>query len=234
MNIQFASGRRMTPFAGFADLTLSWLFNLNRLLAWMHGLLSKMSSDGESKPPGSVPLTPPSVGISGNAASLGVLGGPKPPYAVDDLYRRYAGSLYWVCLRYVKNREDAEDLVNQVFLQVQNHLHSFQGQSSIYSWMYRIAVNECIQLFRKRKFETDGDYSGLFEDSLPTFPEREWIAKLTMNALFRKTDSQTVEIVFLLYYEGLSQDEVVEKLGISRRTLNRKVAAFKTVVEANQ
>jgi RNA polymerase sigma-70 factor, ECF subfamily len=159
---------------------------------------------------------------------------PQPPFHLDDLYRRYAGSLYWVCLKYVKNREDAEDLVNQVFLKVESHLHTFKGQSSIYSWMYRIAVNECIQMFRKRKFEVDGDYLGTSEDVLPFQPEREWIAKLTMETLFRKTDAQTVEIIFLLYYEGLSQDEVVEKLGVSRRTLNRKVSAFKQLVEANQ
>jgi RNA polymerase sigma factor (sigma-70 family) len=199
-------------------------------------LLNQANSPGDLESSEAAPTRPthrPSRGTAATTAAATPQSAPQPPYSIDDLYRRYAGSLYWVCLRYVKNREDAEDLVNQVFLKVHAHLAGFQGQSSIYSWMYRIAVNECIQLFRKRKFEVDGAFLGEFEDSLPITPEREWIAKLTLDKLFRKADAQTVEIVFLLYSEGFSQDEVVETIGLSRSTLNRKLAVFKQWVETN-
>lgn len=151
---------------------------------------------------------------------------------IGELYRRYSPSLYWVCMRYVKNKEDAEDMVNQVFLKVQHNLSSFKGDSGIYTWIYRIAVNECIQLFRRRKFEIDGDGLESLEDMLPQFPERQLDAKLTLERMFAKTDSETAEILFLLYLEGLTQEEVVAKLGISRTTVHRKVTAFKARMEA--
>jgi hypothetical protein len=76
---------------------------------------------------------------------------------VAALYRKYAPSLFWVCKRYTRNESDAEDMVQQVFLKAQNHLAGFRGQSSVYTWLYRIAVNECLFMLRKRKFESEGD-----------------------------------------------------------------------------
>jgi RNA polymerase sigma-70 factor (ECF subfamily) len=158
-------------------------------------------------------------------------GNPGKIPAVDALYRKYASSLYWVCLKYVKNKEDAEDMVNQVFIKVQQNLPGFNGQCHIYSWMYRIAVNECIQLFRKRKFEADGGSLPDFEDMLRASPEESLDARILLERMTKDADPETVEIVFLLYLEGLTQQEVVEKLGISRTTVHRKVVAFKAKME---
>jgi RNA polymerase sigma-70 factor (ECF subfamily) len=169
---------------------------------------------------------PVSAPQAGNASEPGP-GTPK----IGDLYRQYAASLYWVCIKYVRNREDAEDMVNQVFVKVQQNLHGFKGESRIYSWMYRIAVNECIQLFRKRKFEVDGAGLPEFEDLLHVSPEDDMNARLLLERITQDADRETVEILFLLYLEGLTQQEVVEKLGISRTTIHRKVTAFRAKME---
>jgi RNA polymerase sigma factor (sigma-70 family) len=175
------------------------------------------------------------VPASAEAGSAPLQGGSPDPLAgppdIGDLYRQYASSLYWVCLKYVRNREDAEDMVNQVFVKVQQNLHGFKGRSRIYSWMYRIAVNECIQLFRKRKFEVDGSGMPDFEDLLHASPEEGMNARLLIERITQDADAETVEILFLLYLEGLTQQEVVDKLGISRTTVHRKVAAFKAKME---
>ncbi len=134
-------------------------------------------------------------------------------------------------MKYVKNKEDAEDMVNQVFVKVHRNLDGFKGQSGIYTWMYRIAVNECIQMFRKRKFEVDGDSFPDLNDMLHTSPEKEMDAKLLIDRITADEDPETVEIIFLLHLEGLTQEEVAEKLGISRTTVNRKVNAFKARME---
>lgn len=168
---------------------------------------------GEKARPGPVPI----------AGAGGGNGG----HSVGDLYKRYSPSLYWVCLRYVRTREDAEDMVNQVFLKVQKSLSTFKGESGVYTWIYRIAVNECIQLLRRKKFQSDEDLEGGLQDRLQVHTEEALDAKLTLQKLFADTDPETVEILFLLYMEGLTQEEVVEKVGVSRATLNRKVAAFK-------
>jgi RNA polymerase sigma-70 factor (ECF subfamily) len=151
--------------------------------------------------------------------------------SITELYRKYSPSLYWVCMRYTRNSEDAEDMVHQVFVKVQQNLAGFRGQSNVYTWMYRIAVNECIQMFRKRKFETDGESLPDLDDRVPIFPERELDAKLVLEKIMGGTDPKTVEILFLLYLEGLKQEEVADVLKISRTTINRKVTAFKSRME---
>lgn len=165
----------------------------------------------------------------GGAGTHGQEGAGLP--SLDQLYRKYSPSLYWVCMKYVRNKEDAEDMVNQVFVKVQQNLSGFKGQSGIYTWMYRIAVNECIQMFRRRKFEADPDSLPDFEASFPTYPEREMDAKLMLQRMMAATDSETAEILFLLYLEGLTQEEVVERMGISRSTVHRKVTDFKARME---
>jgi RNA polymerase sigma-70 factor (ECF subfamily) len=157
------------------------------------------------------------------AASPGRAGG-APSLAL--LYRKHGPALYWVCMRYTRSREDAEDVVQQVFLKAQKNLGSFRGQSSLYTWLYRIAVNECLDLFRKRKFQAEGNPADM-EHLLPVFPEGDMDARLDLARIVKETDPQTMEILFLLYLEGLTQDEVVEVLGVSRSTINRKIIAFK-------
>lgn len=125
-------------------------------------------------------------------------------------------------------------MVNQVFVKVHQNLDGFKGQSGIYTWMYRIAVNECIQMFRKRKFEVDGDTLPDLNDMIQVSPERQMDAKLLLERITADEDPETLEIIFLLHLEGLTQDEVVEKLGISRTTVNRKVRAFKARMEKFQ
>jgi RNA polymerase sigma-70 factor (ECF subfamily) len=197
---------------------------LEWLARFLRRLLEAFSVAPDASGPGSEPVS------SANAAEDA--GGPGTELPeVGDLYRKYAGSLYWVCMKYVRNKEDAEDMVNQAFVKVQKNLAGFKGESMIYSWMYRIAVNECIQLFRKRKFESDGSVENDFEELLHTSPEGGMDARLLVERIAREADPETMEIVFLLYLEGLTQGEVVEKLGISRTTVHRKVTAFKAKVE---
>ena len=188
---------------------------------WLHAFSIVPDAPGQSKKEGSVSAAPAEGGFAPPAGAPGV----------GDLYRKYGASLYWVCLKYVRNKEDAEDMVNQVFLKVQQNLGGFKGQSGIYSWMYRIAVNECIQLCRKRRFEADAAGFPDFEDMLHTSPEVQLDAKLLLDRITREADAETAEILFLLYLEGLTQEEVVEKLGISRTTVHRKVVAFRAKME---
>lgn len=150
---------------------------------------------------------------------------------IEDLYKAHASSLYWICMKYVKNKEDAQDMVNQAFLKVQENLSGFRGQSQVHTWMYRIAVNQCLDLIRRRKFHlADTDWEDA-ADLLPVETENANDARMLLERLMEKADPETREIVFLLYLEGLTQEEVVAKLGISRTTVHRKVVAFKAMAE---
>src|ERR1043165_6667811 len=64
--------------------------------------------------------------------------------AFDELMIRYERQVYRICYRFVENRDDAMDLAQEVFIKAFEHLPSFRGESSLKTWLYRIAVNHCI------------------------------------------------------------------------------------------
>lgn len=71
--------------------------------------------------------------------------------AFDSLMERYAGRIYALLYNMTSNKEDAEDLLQEVFLKAYQALPKFKGQSSFYTWIYRIGVNRAINFVKKRK-----------------------------------------------------------------------------------
>lgn len=168
-------------------------------------------------------ITEPSAGLGVNGESAA-----GAEDSISELYRKYSQPIYWVCMRYTRNSEDAEDMVHQVFVKVSGGLAGFRGQSNVYTWMYRIAVNECIQMIRKRKFEVDEGALPDLENMVQVSPESEMNAKILLERIMKATDPETAEILFMLHLEGLNQEEAAEALNISRSTLNRKMSSFKS------
>ena len=79
-----------------------------------------------------------------------------PAAEIDALYRAHAPAIYRVCLRYVKDDADALDLVHSAFEKVIGSDAPFRGESAVFTWIYRIAVNESLQFLRRRKGRPDG------------------------------------------------------------------------------
>ncbi len=71
--------------------------------------------------------------------------------AFEEMVKGYAQPLYWKIRRMVLVHEDADDLVQNVFLKMWNNLDSFKQQSKLSTWLYRIAVNEALDFLRKQK-----------------------------------------------------------------------------------
>lgn len=69
----------------------------------------------------------------------------------NELVRRYQKRIYWVARRMVKRHEDADDIAQDVFVKAYSALENFRGESNIYTWLYRIAVNLSINHIRKQK-----------------------------------------------------------------------------------
>jgi RNA polymerase sigma factor (sigma-70 family) len=72
-------------------------------------------------------------------------------YGFNILTRAYQEKVYWVIRRMVVVHEDADDLVQEVFMKVWKSIENFKGDSKIYTWVYRIAVNEALTHLRKKK-----------------------------------------------------------------------------------
>src|SRR4026207_278961 len=73
--------------------------------------------------------------------------------AFDELMIRYERQIYRVCYRFVENRDDAMDLAQEVFIKAFEHLGSFRRESSLKTWLYRIAVNHCINHVKKHSHD---------------------------------------------------------------------------------
>ena len=73
--------------------------------------------------------------------------------AFDELMIRYERQIYRVCYRFVENREDAMDLAQEVFIKAFEYLPTFRRESSLKTWLYRIAINHCINHVKKHSQE---------------------------------------------------------------------------------
>lgn len=76
--------------------------------------------------------------------------GTKDDRPFQELFRRYQSVVWRVCYSYMRNREDAEDLTQEVFFKVYRSLHQFEGRSSFKTWLYRVAINTCQNEIRRR------------------------------------------------------------------------------------
>src|SRR5512138_100012 len=87
-----------------------------------------------------------------------LLAGDRAEFA--RLVNAYSSPIYRLGLRMLGNPQDAEDVLQNTFLSVLTHLSSFEGRSSLATWLYRIAANEALMMIRKRKPEVDLEKAG--------------------------------------------------------------------------
>ncbi|MCS7337655.1 MAG: sigma-70 family RNA polymerase sigma factor, partial [Verrucomicrobiae bacterium] len=71
--------------------------------------------------------------------------------AFEELTNRYERRVYTLALRIVGNQQDAEDVTQQTFLSVLDHIGEFRGDSSFATWLFRVATNAALKVLRKRR-----------------------------------------------------------------------------------
>ena len=71
----------------------------------------------------------------------------------EELYKRFSGKMYAVCLRYANNADDAQDLLQEGFIKVYRNLHRFRAEGSFEGWIRRVFVNSSIEHFRKKALQ---------------------------------------------------------------------------------
>jgi RNA polymerase sigma-70 factor (ECF subfamily) len=152
--------------------------------------------------------------------------------AFEELYRVHAGRLYSLLVRMVGSG-DAEDLLQEVFLQAHRKLGSFRGESSLGTWLHRLAVNHSLDVLRGRQTRmarlTDSlDESGHPELAAfsPVVPQA--ISRLDLErAIARLPDG--CRAAFVLHdIEGFQHQEVAALLGVSEGTSKSQVHKART------
>ncbi|MFC6998156.1 RNA polymerase sigma factor [Rufibacter roseus] len=139
--------------------------------------------------------------------------------AFNQLVRKYQQKVYWHVRKMVIDHDDADDLTQEVFVKVWSHLESFRKDSQLYTWIYRIATNECLNFLsakKKRFFLPLHDVAAELAEKLDSsdhFTGEEVQLKL-QKALLRLPEKQ--RLVFnMKYFDDLKYEEISEILGTS-------------------
>jgi len=164
--------------------------------------------------------------------------------AYEKLLEKYRGPVFSICFRMVRNRDDAEDLAQDVFIKIFNILDRYNPSFPFSSWLYRITSNLCIDFLRKNKrtiYSIDkpvDSEDGEMSRQLPSDaigPERKMELKEEMVILekaIEKLPEHYRMIVLLRHQEHLSYDEISETLGIPLGTVKARIhRARKTIVD---
>lgn len=140
--------------------------------------------------------------------------------AFDLLVERYQRSVYRLCYRYVNNHQDANDMAQEAFLKAYRGIARFRGDSSFSTWIYRIAVNTCLNFRSSRKPTTDELPVGLADGAAGALDhlQRDEQASKVRKAVALLPERQRATLI-LKIYEDLTHEEVAGILGASVGTV---------------
>jgi len=150
-----------------------------------------------------------------------------------NLIHEYQKIIYRVCKMYRETREDQEDLFQEIVYQLWKSYPSFKGESKISSWMYRIALNTAIAIFRKRKLPVkyaEKLPEDLYSEATNTVSENE---ERLFEALRTLNDAD--KALISLFLEGFTYQEMAAITGITESNtgvrLNRIKNKLKTILK---
>ncbi|WP_028295475.1 RNA polymerase sigma factor [Olivibacter sitiensis] len=140
--------------------------------------------------------------------------------AFNELLKKYQQKIYWHVRRFVVNHDDADDLVQDIFVKVWRNLANFRADAQLYTWLYRIASNECITFLNKKKqqqnISLNDESSAYLAENLTAsnyFNGNQAQLKL-QQALLTLPDKQ--RLVFnMKYFDDMKYEEISEALGTS-------------------
>jgi RNA polymerase sigma-70 factor (ECF subfamily) len=143
----------------------------------------------------------------------------------EEIYRQQAPRIYTLACRMAGSPEDGEDLLQEIFLQAYRKLGSFKGQSSLGTWLYRLALNHCLDYVRSRQAKMNKLTESLDAESAvePSGRRETPIARLDLDRALERLPDGCREAFVLHDVEGLDHKEVADRLGIAEGTSKSQV-----------
>jgi len=167
--------------------------------------------------------------------------------AFDELILRYRGRVYGMVYNMTSNREDAADLTQDAFIKAFQSINRFQGQSSFFTWLYRIAVNATLSHLRKHRLRTFFSLEKVDENDRPSAEviealtdhsgaERGTLVKELqerLNEAMQKLSIKHRTVVTLFEIDGLSHQEIAEIMNCSVGTVRSRLHYAKQQLQSD-
>ena len=174
-----------------------------------------------------------STGLNDNELISKVLSGDHQAYA--GLVNRYQNYVFTLTLRMVKNREDAEEVAQDVFIKAYKYLADFRGASKFSTWLYTIVNNTCISFLRKKKLEIHSlDNEKVFEvaDSMDSGFRANLVEQKSRQSMVHNAigllGPDDAEIITLFYKSEQSLEEIAQILGLEVNTAKVRLHRART------
>ena len=139
--------------------------------------------------------------------------------AFNEIVKTYSERLYWHVRSLVCSHEDADDLMQDIFVKVWSSLPSFRGDSQLYTWLYRIATNEALNFLYKQKVRAALQFESLSEnlerkiEDDPYFNGNE--AQMLLAKAIAALPKKQKAVFCMRYYQEMSYEDISEVLGTS-------------------
>jgi RNA polymerase sigma-70 factor (ECF subfamily) len=153
----------------------------------------------------------------------------QDPKAQSNLYEKFAAKMLVICIRYVGNKTEAEDIMIDGFMRVFDKIHQFNFQGSFEGWIRKIMVNEALMFIRSRKvIEVDLEYA-FAEPSNDALSADIEVSDLL---LLIQGLPEGYRTIFNLYaIEGYNHQEIGEMLGISEGTSKSQLSRARAILQ---
>lgn len=158
--------------------------------------------------------------------------------AFEELIRQYEKKVYTLCFRMCGNSEDAEEAAQDAFLALWRGIDRFRQESSLSTWIYRLATNACIDTLRRRKKQSGSvslDDEELCVDAVDTSPQpQETVEHRETQKLLQEGLSALPEeyrkVLILREIEGLSYTEIAESASIELGTVKSRISRGRSLL----
>ncbi len=142
-----------------------------------------------------------------------------------ELYRRFGPAVYRRCLKLLRDREAARDATQEVFVKLVRDISRLDDPAVALPWMYRVTTNHCLNLLRdvRRHGEEELGEWELADpvDGAASYPDRH-----LANAVLAHFDEGTRAVALGVLVDGMGHEELAGALGVSRKTVERRLARF--------
>lgn len=163
---------------------------------------------------------------------------------IEDLYKLHSEQLRKTILRYTKNEDDADDVLQETFTRAYNNLDTFRDDSNVVTWLTRIAVNTAINFLDKQArekttpFLTDEEGEVLYPSSHQSLdsPESMLSQSEMIDAIWEAVETMPdifAECVVLKDIHQLTEKEIAEKLDLQQNTVKTRIHRGREYIKSN-